>query len=147
MSKKNGRRLFSNKDNTTFFQDVSDISDEVKLWVNTLPVKLKKHLQEAGVFVEIFEDIHRLLENGSQLDTAIETVLNATETEFDNELYEKIKIVVNTFYEWLSEDFTSLTTGFAKFDIISNFISVDKNISLLEANTVTQVAAYICKSK
>ena len=45
------RRLFSDKDGTTFKEDVADITEEVKAFFDTIPVKLKKLLPVAERFV------------------------------------------------------------------------------------------------
>ena len=47
------RKLFSQKDGTTFREDIKDIPEDVKNFFHSLPAKIKKALPEATDFLDI----------------------------------------------------------------------------------------------
>lgn len=98
MSKKNGRRLFSDKDGTKIGEDLKDISDEVKLFIIQVLTEIK----------EIGEDI---LEYSIAFVNKVKEVLAA----FDGLDWETIQEWSNIiaqfapeFGEWLSEKFPGI---------------------------------------
>lgn len=150
MSKKNGRKLFSKKDGTTFFEDIKDISDDAKALFDGLPIKLRKWIYESTVIIDALQKLDDALQEGEPADKAIDFILGQIKGDADERIYEAIKIALNEllqFTEFMNEDLDTLTIpGQIKRNIGVGTLIEISNLNELEADTVTQNAVYIYKS-
>lgn len=147
MSERKRRKWFSQKDGTTFIQDVQDASEELKNFFDALPLKIKKYLNEATWLVDAIQKVDDLIEDGTPLDVAITTVLNQTITEVDNEIYAMVKEALDKLLVFLdvAEEVGGLE-GAYKNQLVSETLVNFSNLNALEADTATQVAVYAYKS-
>lgn len=100
MSKRNGRRLFSQKDGTTFKEDIGEISEEVKLFV----------IQVLSDIKEIGEDI---LEFSTEWVNHIKGVLaDLSGIDWESGLFDVIANAIGASdkLEWLRENFGPLVS-------------------------------------
>lgn len=94
MSKKNGRRWFSQKDGTTFLQDLQDASEDLKQFFNGIPPKLKVWLSEAETIIDFLERLKVILES-EKLERALEILFAQIDGEKDRRIFEAIKAALN----------------------------------------------------
>jgi len=151
------RKLFSQKDGTTFREDIKDIAEDVKNFFHSLPAKIKKALPEATDFVDIIERIDLALQDGQPVDEVVDYVLNLTKTELDNNLYEFIKDKLHEISLSLHEILEDVNEQVATFSDIyeegadlkrftaSNFLMEYSGLTLREANLAVEAAVYFYK--
>lgn len=146
------RKLFSKKDGTTFIQDVQGISQDVKDWFNSLPLKLKEWLTEAETIVDFIERIDQALLDGQPADEVIDFVLAQIPGSADEEIYEFAKEWLHEFVidlrDYIEEanEISDYEGGILKFVTASQILQGYAEISQLEADTITQNAVYFYKS-
>lgn len=151
MSKKNGRKLFSKKDGTTFFEDIHAISDEAKALFDGLPIKLRKWIYESTVIIDALQKLDDALQEGEPADKAIDFILGQIKGDADELLYESIKQALSDFVDrlnYLKEKFATdeIAEGSEKKEFATDVLIEVSKLSVLEADTVTQNAVYIYKS-
>lgn len=139
MSKKNGRRVFSKKDGTSFIEDVNDIKDELITFVNGLPPKIKKWLAEAETIVELLEKLEELLENET-FEKAMEFLFAQIKGERDREIFEAIKQAIINMNDVIDGWLDKFDTAGETLKILS-----EGDLSQIEADLTTQVAVYAYK--
>ena len=143
------RKLFSKKDGTTFIQDVQGISQDVKDWFNSLPLKLKEWISEAEAVVDFLERIDQALQDGQPADEVIDFVLAQVKGQKDEEIYEFAKDWLHEFVidlRDLIEEANEYEGGVIKFTTASQILKAYSDLSQLEADTVTQNAVYFYKA-
>jgi len=141
------RRLFSDKDGTTFKEDVADISEEVKAFFQTIPVKLKKLLTTAERFVIALQTLDDAIEEGQPADIVIDKILSSIEGDVDERIYEAIKESLHNFVDYTTDTLKRWTDGEAKLGYASGGMQqVFTDITRLEADTAIQLACYAQKS-
>jgi len=141
------RRLFSDKDGTTFKEDVADISEEVKAFFQTIPVRLKKLLPVAERFVLAFQTLDDALADGQPADMVIDKILSSIKGDVDERVYEAIKEWLHKFVEFAEDATTFTVDGASKMQFASaGMEQVFTDITKLEADTAIQLACYAHKS-
>ena len=151
MSKKNGRRLFSKKDGTSLIQDLNAIQDELQLFFNSLPTKLRNWMYEATFLVDAIQNLDEALRDGQPADQAIDFILNGIKGEADEAIYEAVKVALHALAERVAEIQEEINdwlgaTGVEKRIIVSEALMALSGLNELESDTVTQNAVYIYKS-
>ena len=140
------RRLFSDKDGTTFKEDVADISEEVKAFFQTIPVKLKKLLTTAERFVIALQTLDDAIEEGQPADIVIDKILSSIKGDVDERIYEAIQEALHDFVAYITT-LGQWATGESKMDFASDgMLQVFPDITKLEADTAIQLACYAQKS-
>ena len=143
------RKLFSQKDGTTFLEDAADIRDDVKAFFNHLPLELKKLLPIAEDIVRAIQTLDDLLEEGEAADIAIGKVLFMIKGDVDDNLYELLKTFLNDFagvsFE-IFEEFDKQVTSLQKNDTAFDSLSHQTGAKEIQADTAIQLAVYAVKS-
>lgn len=143
------RKLFSNADGSTFREDISDISEEVKAFFNHLPLELKKLLPIAEDIVRALQNLDDMLEEGHYVNEALEKVLAMTKTEVDDKLYEVLKVQLNVFAAFAEDAFNEIkewdTSVNKKTTAVEALIEYE-NVEEIKADTAIQLAVYAVKS-
>ena len=143
------RKLFSQKDGSTFLEDAADIRDDVKAFFNHLPLELKKLLPIAEDIVRAIQTLDDLLEEGEAADIAIGKVLFMIKGDVDDNLYELLKTFLNDFAGVaveIFEEFEKWVTSFQKKDTAVDILSAYTGAKELQADTAIQLAVYAVKS-
>jgi len=141
------RRLFSDKDGTTFKEDVADITEEVKAFFDTIPVKLKKLLPVAERFVMALQTLEDALSDGQPADIAIDSILKGIKGDVDEKIYEAIKEALHGFVDYITDTLRRWGYGEAKMKFASDGMEeVFEDITKLDADTAIQLACYAHKS-
>ena len=146
------RKLFSQKDGTTFREDVADISDDVRAWFENVPLEIKRLLAPAEQFVHGVEHINELLKDGMPLNEAIEKALEIIGV--DDKLYQSFKIMLEIFVSrakiFFENDgnkslFFEKFAGNVKREAATEALIISTEANKLEADTAIQFAVYALK--
>ena len=143
------RKLFSQKDGSTFLEDAADIKEDVKAFFNHLPLELKKLLPIAEDIVRALQNLDDMLEEGTPVNEAIEKVLAMTKSEVDDKLYELFETFLNDFAGVaveIFEEFEKWVTSFQKKDTAVDILSAYTGAKEIQADTAIQLAVYAVKS-
>ena len=143
------RKLFSQKDGSTFLEDAADIAEDVKAFFNHLPLELKKLLPIAEDIVRALQNLDDMLEEGTPVNEAIEKVLAMTKSEVDDKLYELFETFLNDFAGVaveIFEEFEKWVTSFQKKDTAVDILSAYTGAKEIQADTAIQLAVYAVKS-
>lgn len=140
------RKLFSNADGSTFREDISDISEEVKAFFNSLPLELKKLLPIAEDIVRALQNLDDMLEEGHQVNEAIEKVLEMTKTEVDDKLYDILKDALHSLVDTITMLEGNLNMCEAKRFEAGMALETYAEVSSIQADTAIQLAVYAVKS-
>ena len=142
------RKLFSQKDGSTFLEDAADIAEDVKAFFNHLPLELKRLLPIAEDIVRALQNLDDMLEEGEPVNEAIEKVLAMTKSEVDDKLYECIKDMLHSFVETLTILMNEIgsETGETKSLEASIALTDYSGVPALQADTAIQLAVYAVKS-
>lgn len=144
------RKLFSQKDGTDFLTDISDISEEVKAFFNSLPLELKKLLPIAEDIVRALQVASDAVKDGSPLDQALQKALDLTKTEADNKIYEVVKNAVELFLDrvapFLNMPQLPILAGEFKKQSASMTLRFAESLTQVQADTAIQLAVYAVKS-
>lgn len=141
MSKKNGRKLFSQKDGTTFIEDIHDISDDVKAFFHAIPPRLKRYIADATDIVDFIEKVNDALADGQPLDAAIDFVLAQIPGSADEAIYEWIKQFLSDLPNEIAEIEDKLITA---SEILFGYAD-EADFTQIESDTITQLAVYFYK--
>jgi hypothetical protein len=124
MSRKNGRRVFSDKDGTKIGEDIADIKEEAKLWIVNFLLSAKEAL---GDILVISDELTAKLK---------ELVQNFEGLEFDNGLFDFL--VKSTAWEgddqllaWLRNGGLEKVIGEITGYVIEGEVTLDKIIAEL----------------
>ena len=148
MSKKNGRKLFSKSDGTSFKEDIQDISEDLKAFFSSLPPRLKKWLSEAEDFVIALEKLEAAIQDGQPADVAIDYVLTFIKGDADELVYEALKQRLSDFIDDIQGyiDEAGEILGEDKFAFVSEALMEISDLNRIEADTTTQIAVYFNKA-
>lgn len=141
------RKLFSQKDGSTFLEDAADIAEDVKAFFNHLPLELKKLLPIAEDIVMALQNLDDMLEEGEPVNEAIEKVLAMTKTEVDDKVFHFLKESISNLVNFLEENagFDCIDGGY-KLAFGSDVLINSQNINRINAQTAIQLAVYAVKS-
>ncbi len=144
-------RLFSKKDGRTFFQDLHKIKAEIEIFFDSMPVKLKSWMYEATIIIDALQKLDDALQEGQPADKAIDFILGQIKGDADERLYELIKIALHDLVERMIDLGAEIGDekfiyGAMKKDVATDVLIPISELSVLEADTVTQNAVYIYKS-
>lgn len=144
------RKLFSNADGSTFPEDISDITEEVKAFFNSLPLELKKLLPIAEDIVRALQVASDAVKDGSPLDQALQKALDLTKTEADDKIYEVVKNAVELFLDRVKPYLNSNALLFYLADLKKQSASMTlkfaESLTQVQADTAIQLAVYAVKS-
>ena len=140
------RKLFSQKDGSTFLEDAADIAEDVKAFFNHLPLELKKLLPIAEDIVRALQNLDDMLEEGEPVNEAIEKVLAMTKSEVDDKLYEIIKQAIEGAIETMQGLGEITIPGESKKFEASLALSGYAEVNDIQADTAIQLAVYAVKS-
>lgn len=147
-------RLFSKKDGRTFFQDLHKIKAEIEIFFDSMPVKLKSWMYEATIIIDALQKLDDALQEGEPADKAIDFILGQIKGEADEAIYEAVKKGLHDLVERMNDLADEIGEPFIygdmkgdmKKDIATDVLIPISELSVLEADTVTQNAVYIYKS-
>ena len=143
------RKLFSQKDGSTFLEDAADIAEDVKAFFNALPLELKRLLPIAEDIVRALQNLDDMLEEGEPVNEAIEKVLAMTKSEVDDKLYQVLKVQLNVFAAFAEatfKEFNEWDTSFNKKTSAVDALIEYEDVKELQADTAIQLAVYAVKS-
>lgn len=143
-------RIFSKKDGTTLIQDLQTIKAEAKLFFDAMPVKLKAWMYEATIIIDALQKLDDALQEGEPADKAIDFILGQIKGDADEAIYEAVKKGLHDLVERMNDLADDIGEPFIygdmKKDIATDVLIPISELSVLEADTVTQNAVYIYKS-
>lgn len=85
------RKLFSDKDGTTFKEDMHDITEEVKAFFVHVPYDIKRLLPDAEDFVNAAEHLAEMVKEGGEVDAIIDNILADIPGTTDEVIYAKAR--------------------------------------------------------
>lgn len=139
------RKIFSRKDGTTIKEDVTAINEEIHALVQGLPGRVKKLLPEAEDFVVGVEYLATLIKEGSEVDIAINQVLDILPIKNDSAIYHKVR-------DYLAHFAIQLRIAFEKAEQISNIklntasqlvrAVNDIDVSVIDSNLAVELAVF-----
>lgn len=148
---KNRIKRFRKNDGVSFLEDVKGLSEDVKMFVTSMPLKLKNWMYEATIIIDALQKLDDVLQEGEPADKAIDFILGQIKGDADELLYESIKQALSDFVDrlnYLKEKFATdeIAEGSEKKEFATDVLIEVSKLSVLEADTVTQNAVYIYKS-
>lgn len=93
----NDRRLFSRRDGKTFREDFPEVVEEVRLFINSLPFRIKLLLPEVEDYIEAIEAVHQATKEGSDFDIIVDKALEFIPGEKDSEVYNTARQLISEF--------------------------------------------------